>query len=107
MCCKFQGCSATNLSAFETCNTTLETAEPRRKPTSILGWSSSSPPEVSIAEVSMPVVSWPIGVPGEGPLVHRDLRFAIVPLQNNADYVETARRWPVAGDATNISASDR
>src|ERR1035437_10287704 len=37
----------------------------------------------------MPVVSWPIGVPGEGPLVHRDLRFAIVPLQNNANYVET------------------
>jgi hypothetical protein len=55
----------------------------------------------------MPVVSWPVGVPGEGSLIHRDLRFATVSLQDDADNVEAARRWPVAGDATNVSASDR
>src|ERR1019366_6035169 len=71
------------------------------------GCSSCSPPEVSIAEVSMPVVSWLIGLPGEGSLVHRDLGFAALPLQNNANYVEAARRRPVAGDATDLSASHR
>src|ERR1019366_2156383 len=71
------------------------------------GCSSCSPPEVSIAEVSMPVDSWLIGLPGEGPLVRRDLGFAAPPLQKNANYVEAARRRPVAGDATDISASHR
>ena len=75
------------------------------KPTSTPVWSSSSLPEVCIAEVSMPVVSWPVGVPGEGSLIHRDLRFAAVSLQDDADNVEAAWRRPVAGDATNVSAS--
>src|SRR5580704_1720303 len=39
--------------------------------------------------------------------MHRDLRLTALSVQNDADNIEAARRRSVAGNATNVPASDR